>query len=612
MTATTSARPTPQPRADLRALIRFQGPVAEFWEAFAEQARQVAQARQAVVYLRRGEADAPQWRPLTRAPQETAVPDFGALCPPHLLADLARDGVASTQGALLLTVMMDAPGQEAILLLRGVAAQADRAALLAALAPLCAAPVGYGADRGARRATRDAERMAQTLDLGARLQASDSFDHAALTWVNGLAEQFACDAVTLVWRARSGMRLRAVSHAEGVDRRTEASALAEQAAEEALAQGIEILWPEATEDDATVAHSHGQYAAMVHPGHLITLPLLTEDARGRSVSLGAVLLERRRAPFTATEQWALRLHCDLARAPFQRFERDAGWMIPRVGRAIAPSIPQILRPRTAPGRVLLGLAVAALVGVALIPVPFRITAPVVLRTDALAYVSAPFDGYLERSPHILGDVIATGDALFELDRTELDLQRNALLAELAQANREAEIRRATNNLSEMQIALARAQEITTELMQIDLRLASAIARAPIDGIIVEGEPAKMIGEPVRRGDPVVTLAALDNLYVEAAVSERDLSFIVRGQQTEVTLLARPDARTELGVKTIIPAASAQDGDTLFPVRLTPPEEQPAWWLPGMTGVAKIMVDRRALGWVASRRLVDYLRLLLWV
>jgi hypothetical protein len=37
-----------------------------------------------------------------------------------------------------------------------------------------------------------------------------------------------------------------------------------------------------------------------------------------------------------------------------------------------------------------------------------------------------------------------------------------------------------------------------------------------------------------------------------------------------------------------------------------------WWRPGMTGVAKISVGWRPLAWVATRRLIDYLRIKLWI
>jgi hypothetical protein len=166
----------------------------------------------------------------------------------------------------------------------------------------------------------------------------------------------------------------------------------------------------------------------------------------------------------------------------------------------------------------------------------------------------------------------------------------------------------------MQIAQAKAQEVKSRLLQVDQRLAFATAIAPIDGIVVDGEPAKKIGEAVRRGEPVITIAALSSLYVEAAVSERDLSFLEQGQIARLTLLARPKERFRFAVDRIIPAAAVQDAQNVFPVRMGDLDDganTTDWWLPGMTGVAKISVGKKPLGWIATRRISDYLRLWLW-
>ena len=61
----------------------------------------------------------------------------------------------------------------------------------------------------------------------------------------------------------------------------------------------------------------------------------------------------------------------------------------------------------------------------------------------------------------------------------------------------------------------------------------------------------------------------------------------------------------------IPAPEVQDADNVFPVRMTTPETETKWWLPGMTGVVKISAGNRPIWWIASRSLVDYLRLLFW-
>ena len=608
--------------ATLRVLTGFTGAPSLFWSRFAQMVQGVARARQVILFARLAEGDTP-WRPIATCPEQVDPSGLAQIAPGHLVERALCDGIAlcgagggvggHADDIALLTGILGSDQQDLLIFLRGARAPGgDSAALIARLAALSSAPIGYEARRKEARASRDAARLAQALELGAKLAESEEFGRAALAFVNGLAEQFACETVTLVWRAREGMRLRAISHAEKIERRTEASALAEQAAHEALALGSEVIWPvpEGSEDQG--AHCHGQYAALMHPGHLITLPIIAQGADGMEQPLGAVLLERRRSGFTAAEQWALRLHCELAQAPLARLHRESRWLALRVGHAIAPSIPRALRPRGLSGRALLMAGLMAVMAIGFVPVPFRLTATAVLRTDSIAYVSAPFDGFMEESATILGDVVEVDAPLFTLERAELDLKRGALLAELAGANREAAIAQAGGALPEMQIAQARAAELTAQLMQVDLQLASAAARAPIAGIVVEGDPAKMIGEPVRRGDMVVTIAALDGLYVEAALAERDLSFLETGQAARLSLLARPRDGVDLHVSRIIPAAQVQDGENVFPLRMSHDGSLPDWALPGMTGVTRIEVGNRPLGWVVTRRLLDYLRLALWI
>jgi hypothetical protein len=332
---------------------------------------------------------------------------------------------------------------------------------------------------------------------------------------------------------------------------------------------------------------------------------------GKAKELGAVVLERQRARFSASEQWALRLHCEMVQQPLAQLFENTKWLPVRVAREFARSVPKALRAKTGAGRKLLWGAMIAMIATLFIPIPFSITGTALLKTDAMAFVGAPYDSFMEQSSLILGDHVQIGDPLFALSKMELVLERSALLAELAQANRDVDIRRSLDQFSEMQVALAKAAEVTAQLLQIDQRLASSQASAPIAGVVIEGEPAKQIGQAVRRGDVVVTLAALSSLYVEAAVSERDLSYIMKQQNARLTLLAKPRETYEMDVLRIIPAAAVQDADNVFPVRMTTPATTPEWWLPGMTGVVKISVGRKPIGWVISRRAVDYLRLFFW-
>lgn len=606
--------PTPEMIALLRGLADFSGQPADFWKRFVDFSCRLCQGDDAALYWRKKDEETDAWRSLVTHRATAPEVAFTDIVKPSTIANMRREGafidVSLTDGKKIAVAAVHSadPAHEIVLILTFAPQVKNPELRIGRIMALCQLPYGYEQRRKSQVASRDATRLSHALTLSGRVIDSESFDRATMVVANGLAEQFACETVSLTWRAREGQKLRAASHSEKLDRRSQASALIEETAQEALTQNSEVIWPG---NDRVVNFAADRYATLVKPGNILTLPLIQTDPDGKTHQLGAIVLERARASFTVSEQWALRLHCEMLQQPLALLFKKTKWLPMRLAHEIGQSIPKPLRARTGAGRKLLAACVVGFIGILFVPIPFSITATALLKTHAMAFVGAPFDGFISNSDLILGDQVITGDLLFSLSDTELNLERNALLAELAQANRDAEIRRSLNQLSEMQVATAKGAEVTAQLLQIDQRLASAQAIAPISGVVVDGDPAKKIGEAVQRGEAIVTIAALSSLYTEAAVSERDLSFIEINQPSRLTLLAKPKELLEMSVMRIIPAANVQDGDNVFPVRMSPLDETPEWMLPGMTGVVKISVGNQPAGWVFSRRIIDYLRLFLW-
>lgn len=597
----------------LEALASYTGAPGAFWSVLAATVMRQINARAVWLVWRPIMDETQPWKMLTQVPSSAKVPVDDILTL-SVLKKLNRDGTAVAKAggsgaSFAFAELQTAEKNQQIVLIADISLSPQPENSLQKLTGFICIPRNFDAMRQAKSGARDATRLAQTLESMGRVLDAKSFDQAALTFVNDLSERFACETVSISWRGFEGLRLRATSHSEKIDRRSEATSLLEDAGQEALRQGKEVMLP--ATDQKQVSLAHETYMKMVKPGNILTLPLIQRDESGKDVELGAVTLERQRAQFTSAEQWALRLYCEMVIAPLRWHIQNTKWLVVRLGREMARSVPKMLKPRSGAGRILLAAIMVAVIGLLFIPIPFRLTATAVLKTDATAYVGASYDGFIESSEIILGTAVEKGDPIFTLNTAELTLERNALIAELAQSNRDAEIRRSLNQLSEMQVAQAKADELRAKLLKIDQKLASATARAPITGVVVEGEPAKKIGEAVRRGESQITIAALSSLYVEAAVSEKDLSFLQNGQAVEMTLLARPKESFEMNVARAVPAPEVQDADNVFPVRMTSPAKPADWWLPGMTGVVKISAGTKPVWWIASRRLVDYLRLLLW-
>ncbi len=605
----------PQP---IEGLVEFAGTPAEFWRHWTEAALELLRGQLAVLYLRplaaAEQGPLAEWAVFAAAPPSAAerpeaLPSLAATVDPALLEEARQQRVASgaaRQGnwtVRLISARPEGAAQELLLCVHvPVTVRAEQTA--PALGLLAMAPRGFELARDRRRLMRDLERQKALLETLWRVLEAERFDQASLVFANELCERFGCEQVAVLWRERVGLQLRAVSHGDKLDRRTELAELLEEAGQEAITQWREVSWPA---EASASARAHQVYAEAARPGHLLSLPLVVGDQ-----GLGAVVLERRLAAFSQSEQWALRLLCDQMARPLRDLHRQGAPLWRRLPREVARSLPRALAASTREGRwFAAALALAALLLLAL-PVPYRIDAAVAIRTDRIAFVAAPFDGYIETSAVTLGSAVAAGAPLFALATQELQLERVSHLADIAQYAREAEKRLAAGQLVEMRIAEAQVAQTQARLDQVEYRLRSAAVTAPIDGMVVEGEPGKNLGGAVRRGEMVVKVAALSGLYAELAVDERDIHRVREGMPTDVTLIADPDTAWSMRVTRVIPAAAVKDGVNAFPVRAEAEAPPPDWWRPGMSGVARIHAGYRSLAWIALHRVVDYLRLALWI
>jgi multidrug efflux pump subunit AcrA (membrane-fusion protein) len=261
--------------------------------------------------------------------------------------------------------------------------------------------------------------------------------------------------------------------------------------------------------------------------------------------------------------------------------------------------------------------VAAMAGVLLVVilflvrVPYRVEGNFILRSDEAAYLTAPFEGYIEQVFVRPGDVVTNGQPLLNLNRGELLLQQSAALADLARFQRQAEKDRAANNIADMRIDDAQAKQAQAQLDLVRYRLDHATIRAGFNGVLVEGDLRERIGSPVKSGDVLFKVARIDTLYVEADINESDVQHILGKSKGEIAFVTQPKLKYPVTIQTIEPAAVTKKEGNVFLVRLNPANGPVAWWRPGMTGLCKISTDRKSLFWIFTHRTVDFLRLKLW-
>jgi multidrug resistance efflux pump len=597
---------------DLQRLRRFGGEPARFWSSYLHILLRISSAVSGAIALRDGQSDG-GWRFLA-ASRPGLTTGSGAETLTAQLTEMAEEcfenGSAwgsDPEGGEILAVRLFTGNEEADCLVSLSMKRGHRLENVEALKRVqlvTDVPASYQLQRVATESITKVEHFAGVLDLMVLINAEKRFLAAAMTFCNELASRHQCERVSLGWLHRGYVRLQTMSHVDHFDRKTEAVQNLEAAMEEALDQNSEIVIP--GRHGGLINRDHQHFARGNDVAYLCSLPL-REDAEPVAVCT----CERSSAAFSETEMRLLRLSCDQAVRRLADLKRTDRWFGARLASGLKDKLGRIFGYEHT-GIKIIVLLIAAALGTAIFGhFPYRVKAPVILRTDDIAYLTAPFDGHIERVLVRVGDEVEEGEELLRLDQTELLLRETELIAEKNRYASEFEKARAAGSPADMRITQAQYDQSAARHELVRYQLDRAVVRAPFSGIIVEGDLKERVGSPVRQGDMLFKLARIERLYAELKVSENDIHEIGQTVEGEIALASRPEDVYPIEVFRMEPVAVAEEKGNVFIVHAGFPSGPQDWWRPGMTGVAKLKIGDRSLVWIATHRTVDFLRLRLW-
>ena len=603
--------------AELAQLRQFTGLPKDFWPRFMAALQQLTLADKLVFLARK---PGQPWRRLLEWPSDSPpsrmltaflgqLDDFasrsvqnGGLMEP--LEAKARPAA----GNFLIAARLDLPQETDECVVAGLLSEVSESSARAAwvglrLAAQC--PEGYQTNLVARQAKADLEKLASVLDLTVSVSAEKRFLATAMAFCNALATRFKCDRVSLGWQQRGYVRLRAVSRTEKFDRQMAAAQALEAAMDEALDQDDEVVWPP-VETGSVITRDHERFAKNQNVAHLCSLPLRYDEQ-----PVAVVTCERESAPFSVTELQQIRLGCDLAAVRLADLQQQDRWFGARWSAALRLHGAKLLGPEHTWAKVL-SIFIALLLAVLFfLRVPYRVEGNFVLRSDELAFLAAPFEGYIDRVFVRPGDSVAAGAPLLQLKTSELRLEEAYAVAEFNRCQREAEKARSAKTLAEMRIAEALADQAQARLDMVSYRLAHATISSPFEGVVVEGDLRERLGSPVKTADVLFKVARIDTLYAEAEVNERDIHEILGRSSGQLAFVSRPRNKFPFRIINIEKAAFPKNEANIFVVRCALDQRPQPWWRPGMSGICKFNVEKRTLFWILTHRTVDFLRMKLW-
>ncbi|MBF0452169.1 MAG: efflux RND transporter periplasmic adaptor subunit [Candidatus Magnetomorum sp.] len=446
----------------------------------------------------------------------------------------------------------------------------------------------------------------QALSLMILLNEEDRFLSAVMTLCNEIATRLQASRVSLGWLTGKYVKIQGMSHIEHFEPKMGAVQELETAMEEALDQNEEILFPSEQEQWSAVVRSHASYVRKFGSEKIVSIPLRVNETPV------AILTCERAASFTIDDVRGLRMICDQVSRRLFDLKQSDRWFGARFTGWIRKKLSKIFGFEHTFARLVSIICAALFLYVLFGHKVYFIKAPCMLKTDNLAYIQAPFNGFISSVNVQMGDITNKGDLLLELDTRDLRLKEAEIVADIHQFSRAEEKARSQDYLADMRIAQARLKKSQLELQRILYLLDQAKVKAPFSGIVVQGERQKLLGAPVREGDVMYKIAEMRDYYVQLDVDEQDIHEIKTGHSGNMAFISRPEIKFPIKISQISYTAQVKDKKNIFELRATFEGEPQQWWRAGMSGIVHIDVGQRRLIWIFTHRTIDFIRLYLFI
>lgn len=595
----------------LQQLRNFSGDPTPFWELYLETLIGSIDAEAGVICLQNPQGE---WLTLAYSPKTGEYEGYIRVFLTHiqsLAAKVQAEGSASLaqDDFLLVSVKLILDAQNTQCLFIGYVPQSKEPVAGHAIQVLLSSADLFAQYR-IRRTVQESVSLKQNLlgvlEVGNQMNRQNRFLTAAMTMVNELATRYQCERVSLGWLQKGYMRVKAISHSDNFEKKMEVVRQLEFAMEEAYEQDADLTFPVLVES-RLVGRAHETYAKAIEAAHLHSVVL-----RANGEIVGVCVLERNKTAFTEEDARLLRITLDQT-APrlFDLQQRDR-WFGARLASSARKGLSKLFGVEHTWAKLFSLLGAGFIAFAVLVPIPYRVDATMILRTDKVLFVTAPFDGYIDSVSVRPGDLLHKGQELLRLDRNQLLLQEADLQAESRNYQREIQKAQAAGELAQIRIFTAKLDQSNAKLNTVHFQLEQSVIRSPFDSaVVIEGDLAKKTGAPVSQGTELYRIAMIQNIYAEIDVEEEEVRNVVEGQSGQIALKSKPEYGYGIRVLRVNPSAQVKDQSNVFQVRATFANGIPSWFRPGMTGIAKIEAGERTLWWILSHRTIDFLLLKLW-
>ncbi len=500
----------------------------------------------------------------------------------------------------------------------------------------------------ATRLSQELERLKASMETLSAANGPAHFIAAAMALCNELAARWRAERVGLGFLKGRYVRLLALSHTEKITRHMQLVQDIEAAMEESLDQDVEITFPPPKE--ATFVYRATDHLAQKHgPNAVISLPLRRNDPKHRNDerfgNVVAVLTVERKSdkPFTLQEVETLRLTADLITARMADLFQSDLWIGAKVARGTRRSLAWAVGAKHTWGK-LAAIAVCVFIGFACLKSgPYRAEAPFEIQAIEKQAINMPYDGVIETVNADINDLVfddATGQAFDDLNaasplnlilpidrptsvlatlqdysqRTNLESAKADRAKAIADLMRDSATGADRNSQDQQALDVVERQIAEVRIRDAQYKLSQATIQSPINGRVFDGEWKSRLNTTVQMGQELFEVGQ-GTLRAELSVPDDEITELRTGQKGVLKATSYPDRPIHFTVDNIALQATVAGTKNVFKVRVTLDPKDSAWLGPGsvgMQGLAKVDLGRARYGWLWTHRMIDWLRMKLWM
>lgn len=258
-----------------------------------------------------------------------------------------------------------------------------------------------------------------------------------------------------------------------------------------------------------------------------------------------------------------------------------------------------------------GVAILLLVAVLFLPISYQIPIDTVVEGKVQKSIVSPFDAFIKTAVLKAGDIVEKGHVIAELDDQQLKIEVIRLTSQYQEHEKGYRQALAGREYGQANVYKAKLKQTTAKLDQVKIQLEQTALKAPISGVIIQGDLSRRLGSPVSTGDLLFKIAPLNQYRAMLRVQETDIRFIKEGQQGELKLAALPGSVFDISLSKASPLFFEEDNQIVYLAEADLPAVALELLRPGMEGIARVDVGHFSLGWVLTHHFIDWFQVTLW-